>query len=184
MVSEFFPDRSPVSIPQWCDCCHSWLDLTDSGLCRFNPTMVRLLPNCYAASHSGKPSFNPTMVRLLPSSSSNLKTFPRFNPTMVRLLLLNELRFLIQGSFNPTMVRLLPAVKFMGDSDTNSFQSHNGAIAAQSASSVPLILYRFQSHNGAIAAGTVWQLTFLGELVSIPQWCDCCKCLQFKYYSL
>ena len=55
-----------------------------------------------------------------------------FNPTMVRLLLasLQEIPETQKVSFNPTMVRLLPT-HVAGGSDELTFQSHNGAIAAE-----------------------------------------------------
>ena len=76
------------------------------------------------------------------------------------------------------------------------FQSHNGAIAASSSPLQKQVTKTFQSHNGAIAAinptladniatgfnpTMVRLLHFLlssssvNLLVSIPQWCDCCR---------
>ena len=73
---------------------------------------------------------------------------------MVRLLLLLE--HVIPStptSFNPTMVRLLPVLRVSKGSGSVLFQSHNGAIAAQSSCRDAESLQR----------------------VSIPQWCDCCS---------
>ena len=81
------------------------------------------------------------------------------------------------------------------------FQSHNGAIAAWRVCVAWLNSGKFQSHNGAIAAGCVVGdfgrrssfnptmvrlLLGLANLqqaqfvVSIPQWCDCCRTLSEK----
>ena len=55
------------------------------------------------------------------------------------------------------------------------FQSHNGAIAALPVSCMENGGGAFQSHNGAIAAQVV-EIEYLPlHLVSIPQWCDCCR---------
>ena len=56
-------------------------------------------------------------------------------------------------AFNPTMVRLLRA--FDIPTEWN--------------------LYRFQSHNGAIAAVALCVCGKFVALLSIPQWCDCCR---------
>jgi len=50
------------------------------------------------------------------------------------------------------MVRLLLDDKVALWRDTDEFQSHNGAIAAESVPSATQVAM-FQSHNGAIAAG-------------------------------
>jgi len=55
------------------------------------------------------------------------------------------------------------------------FQSHNGAIAACKIQSLDRCSAWFQSHNGAIAACETSVVTAIAPLVSIPQWCDCCK---------
>jgi len=62
------------------------------------------------------------------------------------------LKFRTTG-FNPTMVRLLPVACGSRGMQTELFQSHNGAIAAEVA-----------KEAAAEAAE-----------VSIPQWCDCCQ---------
>ena len=78
-----------------------------------------------------------------------------FNPTMVRLLLSSaSQRISVITRFNPTMVRLLLTQPPNAPSLTKSFQSHNGAIAARKKMFPKL----------------------LAKLVSIPQWCDCCRC--------
>ena len=76
-----------------------------------------------------------------------------FNPTVVRLLLASGAfsRFLTQ-CFNPTMVRLLHA-------------HEEGTLRSS---------VKFQSHNGAIAANGLDRIRYLHEIISIPQWCDCC----------
>ena len=81
------------------------------------------------------------------------------------------------------------------------FQSHNGAIAAKGLNRRAQIHLSFQSHNGAIAAGRPADLLIIDErfnptmvrlllinlwhkhvghdIVSIPQWCDCCLIISF-----
>ena len=54
------------------------------------------------------------------------------------------------------------------------FQSHNGAIAARKRPPNQPAGAGFQSHNGAIAALPEFHFAVFAELVSIPQWCDCC----------
>jgi len=72
---------------------------------------------------------------------------------MVRLLLEVNSPFLQNPlRFNPTMVRLLPGLTTSGRRALNSFQSHNGAIAATDLLCLRFFLLSFQSHNGAIAA--------------------------------
>ena len=56
----------------------------------------------------------------------------------------------------------------------DTFQSHNGAIAAEISTDGSILGYMFQSHNGAIAAWAFVVVIALGAYVSIPQWCDCC----------
>ena len=56
-------------------------------------------------------------------------------------------------AFNPTMVRLLHGEVALREDVCLWFQSHNGAIAAS-------------SHRNSMA---------LRPMVSIPQWCDCCR---------
>ena len=56
----------------------------------------------------------------------------------------------------------------------NSFQSHNGAIAARSGLDRLCQFRQFQSHNGAIAARRAGFHGTGKVRVSIPQWCDCC----------
>jgi len=75
---------------------------------------------------------------------------------MVRLLLgsvLDRLELLL--GFNPTMVRLLPGLFKVRVFFMLEFQSHNGAIAAPTATSFATPKSAFQSHNGAIAAHTL-----------------------------
>ena len=95
------------------------------------------------------------MVRLLHRDVEDItEPSESFNPTMVRLLPHRELHpFSFHSGFNPTMVRLLP----------NSIKSRN------------VKLLKFQSHNGAIAAALLSDIVVSSNLVSIPQWCDCCK---------
>ena len=59
----------------------------------------------------------------------------------------------MSSSFNPTMVRLLHLC------------------ACSKLRNVPV----FQSHNGAIAAAAAFKRLAGDNLVSIPQWCDCCS---------
>ena len=152
--STAFSRFSPVSIPQWCDCCPMYMNKVEHSTSRFNPTMVRLLPSAKATAFPSPAGFNPTMVRLLRMpSETDQKESPCFNPTMVRLLrdeeAKSEVRKLVSipqwcdcclfnatrsdkfcPRFNPTMVRLLPC-------------------------QVPVV-------------------PTVAQHVSIPQWCDCC----------
>jgi len=74
---------------------------------------------------------------------------------MVRLLRAGSMfSYRYRFGFNPTMVRLLRFVALQKRRD----------------------LAEFQSHNGAIAAPTQTSGLRLEACVSIPQWCDCCKC--------
>ena len=109
---------------------------------------------CFDREHQAVVRFNPTMVRLLPS-------FIVMMPLLTRC-------------FNPTMVRLLHFGWCDEQVDNPEFQSHNGAIAAQT----------MQANAAANQAVSIpqWcdccdtqgaQAHYTGE-VSIPQWCDCC----------
>jgi hypothetical protein len=100
-----------LSIPQWCDCCQikkAWVKLGDSL------SIPQWCDCCELAllitSENFKP-FNPTMVRLLPNQEGvgQIGRQP-FNPTMVRLL-----RISVANHFR----------------EFQTFQSHNGAIAAK-----------------------------------------------------
>ena len=94
---------------------------------------------------------------------------------MVRLLLSSFIKPLADNlSFNPTMVRLLRTTVSHFAPTFSWFQSHNGAIAAQSLDKPLPKLNVFQSHNGAIAAFLKIAVKSHLTLVSIPQWCDCC----------
>jgi len=99
-----------VSIPQWCDCCQHQRRRNGRPVTEFQ-------------SHNGAIAAH--------KSKSTLFTNPSFNPTMVRLL--RPLKFILRerGScFNPTMVRLLPEEELKREAEKVKFQSHNGAIAA------------------------------------------------------
>ena len=87
-----------------------------------------------------------------------------FNPTMVRLLLLlGGLRFVKLSCFNPTMVRLLRVSLRNGSNAEYQFQSHNGAIAAETFGKNLLVGFGFnptmvrllQIHGGSGASGEV-----------------------------
>jgi len=57
----------------------------------------------------------------------------------------------------------------------DAFQSHNGAIAATDKRDfLQWLAQVFQSHNGAIAADFPARCPLGADVVSIPQWCDCC----------
>ena len=143
-----------VSIPQWCDCCLSDSEVPPVKALRFNPTMVRLLPfflTCLAKDLRG------------------------FNPTMVRLLLFQKRAFLAFAyGFNPTMVRLLPLGTFSATSECLSFNPTMVRLLRNILRHPPLCLDLFQSHNGAIAAASQHNRGHQANMVSIPQWCDCC----------
>ena len=150
------PRNAVLSIPQWCDCCEFLQRNGVSISSAFNPTMVRLLQNELRGRSHSDFAFNPTMVRLLPGNEcpSAKKTRKPFNPTMVRLLPRERgTRLTSSCPFNPTMVRLLRKRWKVTFAHKEHFQSHNGAIAANS-----------------FCVGL--QLRFT---LSIPQWCDCCS---------
>jgi len=77
--------------------------------------------------------------------------------------------------FNPTMVRLLLGLGQAFRQAFGLFQSHNGAIAADT---LGRKARRFPCFNPTM----VRLLQLVGEVgyahieVSIPQWCDCCNC--------
>jgi len=85
------------------------IHLSPQQLLRFNPTVVRLLPQRNSPRPASVNGFNPTVVRLLPVINA------RFN--------------FVGRSFNPTVVRLLPSRTPTPDV-SREFQSHSGAIAA------------------------------------------------------
>ena len=190
--------RSPVSIPQWCDCC-----LFYDFACK-TPRRVSIPQWCdccrtinFSNSQHNR-SFNPTMVRLLPDSDTTatmrccnvsipqwcdccvqaqVGQFVRqicFNPTMVRLLRRRGNRCRVAFfNFNPTMVRLLPK-------NSNSLLELVEISIPQwcdccifGTDTITLFLL-FQSHNGAIAASRDVGHSTEQERISIPQWCDCC----------
>ena len=72
------------------------------------------------------------------------------------------------GAIAASVTRLLDSFRWL-------FQSHNGAIAARQRGGGAGAQPWFQSHNGAIAAKCFQTAQFRPQLVSIPQWCDCCK---------
>mgnify|MGYP006977947849 CR=1 FL=1 len=74
------------------------------------------------------------MVRLLPWETFDIPiAIDRFNPTMVRLLPgLRKFHGALMRRFNPTMVRLLHTSACGEGFASAWFQSHNGAIAADS----------------------------------------------------
>ena len=128
-----------------------------AGSFAFNPTMVRLLlvgrgltcrRDFYFQSHNG------AIAAISPEASALHEI--SFNPTMVRLLLFQETHWLPLGCapFNPTMVRLLPSSRLRLLLRFHAFQSHNGAIAAETFAQPCKTQKIFQSHNGAIAAYT------------------------------
>ena len=142
-----------VSIPQWCDCCLQQISQHFVNSVGFNPTMVRLLPSGTLISvHAFGVSIPQWCDCCWESGTDGSSKVYCFNPTMVRLL---------RGDFSGRQ------------SDIDSFQSHNGAIAAIPLARKPYDQSRFQSHNGAIAA-VIFCENCENFAVSIPQWCDCC----------
>ena len=123
--------------------------------------MVRLLLSEMETTEQQHQRFNPTMVRLLLAKLIiELHRRPSFNPTMVRLLLFGfSPHPCHEPCFNPTMVRLLPGRGSGSGAGGPTFQSHNGAIAAN-----PTMVRRDRE-----------------VLVSIPQWCDCCGFIFDEY---
>ena len=146
--------QTDVSIPQWCDCCLTgdnsaanaiWFQSHNGAIAagkngqNWQTFSLVSIPQWCDCCHEvcvgatgGKEGFNPTMVRLLRSKHCDRKHS--------------------HLCFNPTMVRLLLACFAMNCEAGNSFQSHNGAIAATTSPSMSLKTSTFQSHNGAIAA--------------------------------
>jgi len=104
--------KPSVSIPQWCDCCPTWLLDEIRWAYSFNPTMVRLLRLCsnWKKNISNSVSI-PQWCDCCPHSRNRQKCQ--------------------QNSFNPTMVRLLQIETPPTKRDRCRFQSHNGAIAAR-----------------------------------------------------
>ena len=77
------------------------------------------------------------------------------------------------------MVRLLLCLSSTSEYSRNSFQSHNGAIAAR--------MPQFRSRSSMMVSIPQWcdccnspQTNGGFRLVSIPQWCDCCQYLRIE----
>ena len=123
----------------------------------FNPTMVRLLRQGSEAARLRLESFNPTMVRLLQrqrkASAAAACGFQSHNGAIAACAvdldieqhkrvsipqwcdccpLHHDRRDAPNPGFNPTMVRLLPVSQTNNLCQEPEFQSHNGAIAANS----------------------------------------------------
>ena len=143
-----------VSIPQWCDCCKVGLS------CRGIKKTVSIPQWCDCCLNGGTLISNGTKVSI-PQWCDCCERTCGYGTTL-------------RQRFNPTMVRLLPGGGSGGGSGGDSFQSHNGAIAASFFQLIMSPLPRFQSHNGAIAAPLRLWLLRIVSIVSIPQWCDCC----------
>ena len=114
----------------------------------------------FAQSHHADQRFQSHNGAIAAAGTAALVGFTiGFNPTMVRLLRLPVFggSRIADRRFNPTMVRLLL-------DDIEHFHIENTS---------------FQSHNGAIAACSIISRSFNYHPVSIPQWCDCCRCLSF-----
>ena len=148
------------------------------------------------------------MVRLLRSKvASILNRFAVcFNPTMVRLLRVWSFMVIHRHqSFNPTMVRLLPLLAKYIEKARNTFQSHNGAIAARCPvpkvglcggfnptmvrllpTCVPALNYamclRFNPTMVRLLRDLDPIVIALPTRVSIPQWCDCCGTCLLPYF--
>ena len=145
----------------------------------FNPTMVRLLRAgfggmfaqvCTFQSHNGA-------IAALHESAKCAKICNVSIPQWCDCCLQGSGSGVIQQmGFNPTMVRLLPKSSPQISFAFSTFQSHNGAIAANLADDEGWKDLRFQSHNGAIAARGCHRVCCWRSRVSIPQWCDCCRC--------
>jgi len=120
--------------------------------------------------------FNPTMVRLLLTVPLVLGFLPEFQSHngAIAAQSWRPRQHAQNLGFNPTMVRLLPDIGFRNITIGKPFQSHNGAIAARHNANAFAQVSQFQSHNGAIAAMKRYRVANMDDLVSIPQWCDCC----------
>ena len=143
-----------VSIPQWCDCCKREAD----DLLQTEIVSIPQWCDC--------------CPRFCLQTSATAVSIPQWCDCC------SELRLVAvspAGRFNPTMVRLLHEIQLERACGTNSFQSHNGAIAA-----IPNCAARV-SQNGFNP--TMVRLLHCptatshkpARFVSIPQWCDCCR---------
>ena len=127
----------------------------DANCASFNPTMVRLLRatrRCRLGrgdlfqSHNGAIA---ACTALATISDRCPVSIPQWCDCCVYQVVS---QFVRQIGFNPTMVRLLRSMGGESGVWCISFQSHNGAIAAQSRQQNAQPPLWFQSHNGAIAA--------------------------------
>jgi len=139
--------------------------------------MVRLLPTVSLMTLSSHPFFQSHNGAIAAMSSwrraIGMSNFQSHNGAIAAKAN-EEIRRDEVIAFNPTMVRLLPSchswVRVVG-----IFQSHNGAIAAYLTMPRLVNPNHFQSHNGAIAAWHTSASMPSATLLSIPQWCDCCR---------
>ena len=144
-----------VSIPQWCDCCYicqvsELLDNLKVSIpqwcdCCSNTCLTKLLTNSVSI-----PQWCDCCL-VQPRLQGLQIVFQSHNGAIAAAGLAAD--SLSEIGFNPTMVRLLP---FSLESLVREY--------------LP-----FQSHNGAIAACWVNLVLTPPVLVSIPQWCDCCR---------
>ena len=164
-----------VSIPQWCDCC----SLTLQPMCQSRKFQSH--NGAIAADENIFGQFNEVSVSI-PQWCDCCSFVSKYGDRVQRVSIPQwcDCCFYLRAhadachlGFNPTMVRLLPTLTLKQPPHTTKFQSHNGAIAALSLTSVMSFMLRFnptmvrlllaamlstvplipfQSHNGAIAA--------------------------------
>ena len=177
--SRSFVSSGKVSIPQWCDCCRSkvsrstragvvsipqWCDCCSAQLHRiFLLKFVSIPQWCDCCLLAANYHFRPNQVSI------------------------------------PQWCDCCNVGQPCNCDSSCLFQSHNGAIAAALERIRQFAQQLFQSHNGAIAAdssianrttGRGFNPTMVrllrktqyvrptGNMVSIPQWCDCCGARQ------
>ena len=146
---------TPHSIPQWCDCCPINLNRHHSQRHRFNPTMVRLLPELS--------QLKPSPSRKFQSHNGAIAACPSWSrhPTINLFQSHNGAIAASMGSNPPLEGQSVSIPQWCDCCEiatdrairwTARFQSHNGAIAAQWTFESEGGNRLFQSHNGAIAA--------------------------------
>jgi len=169
--------KHDVSIPQWCDCCYADLGAVSIANDMFQSHNGAIAAFRYDSSEKQLPIFQSHNGAIAASSDETHNrrpfSFQSHNGaiaarwTCIRKNRNDELSIpqwcdcclmsehaprLNSHPFNPTMVRLLPPTNSFKKFATSSFQSHNGAIAANGSIQHKNFSAIFQSHNGAIAA--------------------------------
>ena len=115
------PANPLVSIPQWCDCCHTYKQ------------------RCSKAGSVSIPQWCDCCVCLRPTAGADANvSIPQWCDCC---FLPNSERRECGCRFNPTMVRLLPLSGSLTPDCLPTFQSHNGAIAAAMQAFSPIQIF-------------------------------------------